>query len=677
MSFAARGGPGARRRGLQRQRRLPCPRRGHVPELPGPRRRAPLDARPRGDPPGGAGGPAAGRPGRRRAARGPRAVPGLQGLRRRVPRPRRHGAPEGGGAGPSPPRAGRSAGRRAWPGTRTSSWPWARARPASRGSPPRSRGGSPGSRSRPGARLAARRPAVARAAAGGGPRIALMADTFTRFLEPAVGDAAVRVLEAGGARVDVVDPGCCGRPLLSQGLVDAARRRARRALDRLAPHALAGTRSWCSSRRAGRCSWTTSRASCRATRGRSGWRARPSASSGRCGSSGCRACDPPADEAVVHEHCHARALGGGREGAAALLALAGPGARDSGAGCCGMAGSFGYRHPELSRRIAEDRLAPAARGADVAVAAGTSCRAQIRRVAGAPRAASGRVPGRAPAVIAPRRGRGIPARALNGLVTLLVGRMGLPVPRLRLLRVHGRRTGRLRSTPVLVLRQGGRRYLVAPRGETGWVRNLRAAGWGSSSAGAPSSGCARRRSRARSAPRGELLRPPLRLAEPSLLRPAARVPPGGRPPRRPPPPHLPPDRDAARCGGPRAPGAGVGRRRALGLRHRPARAARPTSPPPGRSSGAPSTGRPRGSLTRADIDYVLRLGRSQLRAGQPDGRRRTVARTLRVNAWWYAYHAAPADRVIAARPGRRPVNLLGGPRLRGQPGRHRRAGGRG
>jgi len=56
--------------------------------------------------------------------------------------------------------------------------------------------------------------------------VALMADTFTRFLEPGIGDAAVRVLEAAGARVRVVDPGCCGRPLLSQGLVAAARRRA-------------------------------------------------------------------------------------------------------------------------------------------------------------------------------------------------------------------------------------------------------------------------------------------------------------------------------------------------------------------------------------------------------------------------------------------------------------------
>ena len=81
-------------------------------------------------------------------------------------------------------------------------------------------------------------------------------------------------------------------------------------------------------------------------------------------------------------------------------------------------------------------------------------------------------------MIAPRRGRGVPARALNRLVILIVGRLGVPVPRVRLLRVHGRRTGRLRLTPVMVLRQGGRRYLVAPRGETDWVRNLRSAGWG-------------------------------------------------------------------------------------------------------------------------------------------------------------------------------------------------------
>jgi Fe-S oxidoreductase len=84
---------------------------------------------------------------------------------------------------------------------------------------------------------------------------------------------------------------------------------------------------------------------------------------------------------VGHDHCHSRALGGAREGIAAL-AEAGVTLRPSGAGCCGMAGAFGHVHPDLSARIAEDRLAPAVRGADAAVAAGTSCREQIRRVTG-------------------------------------------------------------------------------------------------------------------------------------------------------------------------------------------------------------------------------------------------------------------------------------------------------
>jgi Fe-S oxidoreductase len=50
-----------------------------------------------------------------------------------------------------------------------------------------------------------------------------------------------------------------------------------------------------------------------------------------------------------------------------------------------MAGAFGHRHRELSLRIAEDRLAPAVRAVSgPAVAAGTSCREQIRRAAGRP-----------------------------------------------------------------------------------------------------------------------------------------------------------------------------------------------------------------------------------------------------------------------------------------------------
>ena len=57
-------------------------------------------------------------------------------------------------------------------------------------------------------------------------------------------------------------------------------------------------------------------------------------------------------------------------------------------------------------------------------------------------------------------------------------RAGLSVWGSRVLRVRGRRTGIWRSTPVNLLTVDGRRYLVAPRGETEWVRNLRVSGGG-------------------------------------------------------------------------------------------------------------------------------------------------------------------------------------------------------
>jgi deazaflavin-dependent oxidoreductase (nitroreductase family) len=65
----------------------------------------------------------------------------------------------------------------------------------------------------------------------------------------------------------------------------------------------------------------------------------------------------------------------------------------------------------------------------------------------------------------------------NRLVAWLT-RAGLSVWGSRILRVRGRRSGEWRETPVNVLTHDGHRYLVAPRGHTQWVRNLRAAGQG-------------------------------------------------------------------------------------------------------------------------------------------------------------------------------------------------------
>lgn len=59
-----------------------------------------------------------------------------------------------------------------------------------------------------------------------------------------------------------------------------------------------------------------------------------------------------------------------------------------------------------------------------------------------------------------------------------LARIGLSPKGLRELQVRGRTSGELRTTAVNLLEVDGRRYLVAPRGRTQWVRNLRAAGEG-------------------------------------------------------------------------------------------------------------------------------------------------------------------------------------------------------
>ena len=68
-------------------------------------------------------------------------------------------------------------------------------------------------------------------------------------------------------------------------------------------------------------------------------------------------------------------------------------------------------------------------------------------------------------------------QVFNPLVAGLT-RLGLSVLGSRILAVRGRQSGLWRTTPVNLLVLDGRRYLVAPRGHTQWVRNLRAQGQG-------------------------------------------------------------------------------------------------------------------------------------------------------------------------------------------------------
>jgi deazaflavin-dependent oxidoreductase (nitroreductase family) len=68
-------------------------------------------------------------------------------------------------------------------------------------------------------------------------------------------------------------------------------------------------------------------------------------------------------------------------------------------------------------------------------------------------------------------------KVFAAVITTLT-KLGVSVWGSRILRVRGRKSGEWRSNPVNLLTYEGEKYLVAPRGHTQWVRNLRAAGGG-------------------------------------------------------------------------------------------------------------------------------------------------------------------------------------------------------
>ncbi len=220
-------------------------------------------------------------------------------------------------------------------------------------------------------------------------RAVLFADTFTEHSDPAIGVAAAEVLDRGGIGTRLVPHGCCGRPLISQGLLDEARVIGRATVEALHAAAAAGERI------------VFLEPSCLSAmredvpgllRGLSRTRAETVARASvlfeeflegelRDGRAVLPLRAGPR-RVALHPHCHQRAMGLASPAAALLRRIPGATVTDLDAGCCGMAGSFGYAatHYDVSRAIGERKLLPAARalGPDgVLVAAGTSCRHQV------------------------------------------------------------------------------------------------------------------------------------------------------------------------------------------------------------------------------------------------------------------------------------------------------------
>jgi FAD/FMN-containing dehydrogenase/Fe-S oxidoreductase len=220
----------------------------------------------------------------------------------------------------------------------------------------------------------------------GGRPVTLFNDTFINHYDPEIGVAAVAVLRRGGCAVNVVRPGCCGRPLISQGLLAQARQRAEKLVAGLLPVAQRREKIlFCEPS----CLSAVTDDAPSLLRGDLQKQARIVAKSCVLFDEFAAQLDLPLRERpgriLLHGHCHQKSMG--LLGATIALLERIPSATvvDLDAGCCGMAGSFGYSHYDISQSIAERKLLPAIRGMkpdDVLVAPGTSCRHQVADLQG-------------------------------------------------------------------------------------------------------------------------------------------------------------------------------------------------------------------------------------------------------------------------------------------------------
>jgi FAD/FMN-containing dehydrogenase/Fe-S oxidoreductase len=217
--------------------------------------------------------------------------------------------------------------------------------------------------------------------------VVYVADTWTNYYWPEAGIAAVRLLEAAGYEVIVPKLGCCGRPAISKGMLNDARRMADYNIACLEAFAEADIPI------------LGSEPSCILTF-KDEWPQLVRTDAAQAVANVTRTVEeflaaelekdpqrlkwtaPPAKRPLLyHGHCHQKAIVGTEAVHALFRAHPGWEFGEINSGCCGMAGSFGHEaeHYEVSRAIGAQRLFPAvrARGDAEVVVSGFSCREQL------------------------------------------------------------------------------------------------------------------------------------------------------------------------------------------------------------------------------------------------------------------------------------------------------------
>jgi len=232
-------------------------------------------------------------------------------------------------------------------------------------------------------------PAAGAPAAGG--KVAVFNDTFMNYNYPEIGIACVEVLEAAGFEVELVNAGCCGRPMLSKGLVKEAAQQARDNIDRL--YALAeqgipivGCEPSCLLTLRDEYPELLQDERAQAVAQGSYLIDEFLAMLQDQGRLELAFQDVP-KKILFHGHCHQKSLVGTASSLQALRLPPGFQVELIDSGCCGMAGSFGFEkeHYEISMKIGEQALFPAinAKGPEWEVAVmGVSCRQQVEHGTG-------------------------------------------------------------------------------------------------------------------------------------------------------------------------------------------------------------------------------------------------------------------------------------------------------
>jgi Fe-S oxidoreductase len=224
--------------------------------------------------------------------------------------------------------------------------------------------------------------------------VVLFNDTFTNYMTPEIGLAAVDVLGAAGISVRLAPHRCCGRPLISQGLLDDARKLAAANAEALYDAASRGERivflepSCLSAVREDAPALLRGDAQQKARAvGNACFLFEDVLERERQADAVQLLLRSGPSRVLLHGHCHQKAMGLLPPARALLSRIPSCTTIDLDAGCCGMAGSFGYarKHYEVSRQIGERRLLPAARemgAGTVLVASGVSCRQQVAHFTG-------------------------------------------------------------------------------------------------------------------------------------------------------------------------------------------------------------------------------------------------------------------------------------------------------